>query len=42
MTEVKYLTKEEINKAEEIILRIAKNSISRNLVRVWIKEITSD
>ena len=32
----------DINKAEEIILRIAKNSISRNLVRVWIKEITSD
>ena len=32
----------DINKAEEIILRIAKNDISRNLVRIWIKEITSD
>ncbi|MBI4174733.1 MAG: type II toxin-antitoxin system death-on-curing family toxin [Candidatus Aenigmarchaeota archaeon] len=33
---------EDINKAEDIILKIAKDEISKNLVRKWIEDITSD
>lgn len=33
---------EDINRTEEIILKIARNEVSRNAVRKWIKQITSD
>lgn len=33
---------EDINKAEDIILKIARNEISRNSVRKWIEDIISD
>ena len=33
---------ENINEAEDIILKIAKNGISRNKVRIWIKKCIGD